>query len=312
MDKVALNVARIVMISAFFGSFRKRAVFFSISTFLFETHMKFTKMHGLGNDFVVVDAINQRIALTPKKIRFMADRHTGIGFDQLLVVEKTNQEKTDFKYRIFNADGSEVGQCGNGARCFARFVRDKKLTDKDNIVVETKSGQLVLSFTDDDLITVNMGIPKHQPAEIPMIMEQEARFYTVNVNGTEKAFGAVSMGNPHAVLQVNDIKTAPVETIGAALESHKIFPERANIGFMQVVDKNSIKLRVFERGAGETQACGSGACAAVVVGIEQNLLNNTVKVELPGGELNISWAGRGEPVFMTGAAVSVFEGFIAL
>jgi diaminopimelate epimerase len=274
--------------------------------------MKFTKMQGLGNDFVVVDAINQRIALTPKKIRFMANRHTGIGFDQLLVVEKTNQENADFKYRIFNADGSEVGQCGNGARCFARFVRDKKLTDKDKIVVETKSGQLVLSFSDNDLITVNMGIPKHLPAEIPMVMEQEARFYTVNVNGVEKAFGAVSMGNPHAVLQVNDIKTAPVETIGATLESHKIFPERANIGFMQVVDKNAIKLRVFERGAGETQACGSGACAAVVIGIEQNLLNDTVRVELPGGELNISWAGRGQPVFMTGAAISVFEGFIAL
>ncbi len=274
--------------------------------------MKFTKMHGLGNDFVVVDAINQRIALTPKKIRFMANRHTGIGFDQLLVVEKTSQENADFKYRIFNADGSEVGQCGNGARCFARFVRDKKLTDKDEIIVETKSGQLILSFTDDDLITVNMGIPKHFPTEIPMIMEQEVRFYTVDVNGVEKAFGAVSMGNPHAVLQVNDIKTAPVETIGATLESHIIFPERANIGFMQVVDKNAIKLRVFERGAGETQACGSGACAAVVIGIEQNLLNNTVRVELPGGELNISWAGRGEPVFMTGAAISVFEGFITL
>jgi len=274
--------------------------------------MKFTKMHGLGNDFVVVDAINQRIAITPKKIRFMANRHTGIGFDQLLVVEKTNQPNADFKYRIFNADGSEVGQCGNGARCFARFVRDKKLTDKDEIVVETKSGQLVLSFTDNDLITVNMGIPRHLPAEIPVISEQESRFYTVNVNGSEKAFGAVSMGNPHAVLQVNDIKTAPVETIGAALESHKIFPERANIGFMQVLDKNAIKLRVYERGAGETQACGSGACAAVVIGIEQNLLSDTVRVELPGGELNIRWAGRGEPVFMTGAAVSVFEGFIAL
>lgn len=274
--------------------------------------MKFTKMHGLGNDFVVVDAINQRIALTPKKIRFMANRHTGIGFDQLLVVEKTSQEHADFKYRIFNADGSEVGQCGNGARCFARFVRDKKLTDKDEIIVETKSGQLILSFTDEDLITVNMGIPKHFPTEIPMIMEQEVRFYTVDVNGVEKAFGAVSMGNPHAVLQVNDIKTAPVETIGATLESHIIFPERANIGFMQVVDKNAIKLRVFERGAGETQACGSGACAAVVIGIEQNLLNNTVRVELPGGELNISWAGRGEPVLMTGAAISVFEGFITL
>ena len=242
----------------------------------------------------------------------MANRHTGIGFDQLLVVEKTNQLNADFKYRIFNADGSEVGQCGNGARCFARFVRDKKLTDKDEIVVETKSGQLVLSFTSDDLITVNMGVPRHLPAEIPLMENQEARFYTVKVNGIEKAFGAVSMGNPHAVLQVNDIKMAPVETIGAELESHAIFPERANIGFMQVVDKKSIKLRVYERGAGETQACGSGACAAVVIGIEQNLLSDTVEVELPGGNLNISWAGRGEPVFMTGAAVSVFEGFIAL
>lgn len=269
-------------------------------------------MHGLGNDFVVVDAINQRITLSPKKIRFMANRHTGIGFDQFLVVEKTEQPNADFKYRIFNADGSEVGQCGNGARCFARFVRDKKLTDKNEIVVETKSGQLVLNFTDDDLITVNMGIPRHKPNEIPLISGQEARFYTVNVNGTEKAFGAVSMGNPHAVLQVNDIKTAPVDTIGAALESHQIFPERANIGFMQVVDKNTIKLRVYERGAGETQACGSGACAAVVIGIEQNLLNNAVQVELPGGELSISWAGHGQPVFMTGSAVSVFEGFIAL
>lgn len=277
-----------------------------------ETFMKFTKMHGLGNDFVVVDAINQRIALTPKKIRFMANRHTGIGFDQLLVVEKSSQATADFKYRIFNADGSEVGQCGNGARCLARFVRDKKLTDKDEIRVETKSGQLILSFDDNDLITVNMGIPRHLPAEIPLVAEQEARFYTVNVNGTEKAFGAVSMGNPHAVLQVNDIKTAPVETIGAALESHSIFPERANIGFMQVLDKNAIKLRVYERGAGETQACGSGACAAVVIGIEQHLLDDTVRVELPGGELTIRWAGRGEPVFMTGAAVSVFEGFIAL
>jgi diaminopimelate epimerase len=274
--------------------------------------MKFTKMHGLGNDFVVVDAINQRIALSPKKIRFMANRHTGIGFDQLLVVEQTSQPNADFKYRIFNADGSEVGQCGNGARCFARFVRDKKLTDKDEIIVETKSGQLILRFADKDLITVDMGIPRHLPSEIPLIAEQEARFYTVKMNDTEKAFGAVSMGNPHAVLQVNDIKTAPVEIVGEALESHAIFPERANIGFMQVISRDIIKLRVYERGAGETLACGSGACAAVVIGIEQNLLDSSVRVELAGGHLDISWAGRGYPVLMTGAAVSVFEGFIAL
>lgn len=274
--------------------------------------MKFTKMHGLGNDFVVVDAINQRIALSPKKIRFMADRHTGIGFDQLLVVEKTDLDNTDFKYRIFNADGSEVGQCGNGARCFARFVRDKKLSTQDEIVVETKSGKLVLRFTDNDLITVDMGVPRHLPAEIPLLAEQEARFYTVKVNDVEKAFGAVSMGNPHAVLQVNDIKSAPVDTIGPVLERHAIFPERANIGFMQVVSRDVIKLRVYERGASETQACGSGACAAVVIGIEQNVLDSHVRVELPGGNLAISWAGRGQPVLMTGEAVSVFEGFIAL
>jgi diaminopimelate epimerase len=274
--------------------------------------MKFTKMHGLGNDFIVIDAINQRLALTPKKIRLMAERHTGIGFDQLLVVEKPSQPNMDFKYRIFNADGSEVGQCGNGARCFAKFVRDKKLSDKQDIHVETKSGHLILHIDEHELITVNMGIPRHLPQEIPLIAQQEARFYTVNINGIEKAFGAVSMGNPHAVLQVNDIKTAPLDTIGMQLESHHIFPERANIGFMQVMNRKTIKLRVYERGTGETLACGSGACAAVVIGIEQNLLDNLVRVELAGGDLTIEWGGRGNPVQMTGPAVSVFEGYINL
>lgn len=269
-------------------------------------------MHGLGNDFIVIDAINQRLALTPKKIRLMAERHTGIGFDQLLVVEKPSQPNMDFKYRIFNADGSEVGQCGNGARCFAKFVRDKKLSDKQDIHVETKSGHLILHIDEHELITVNMGIPRHLPQEIPLIAQQEARFYTVNINGIEKAFGAVSMGNPHAVLQVNDIKTAPLDTIGMQLESHHIFPERANIGFMQVMNRKTIKLRVYERGTGETLACGSGACAAVVIGIEQNLLDNLVRVELAGGDLTIEWGGRGNPVQMTGPAVSVFEGYINL
>ena len=269
-------------------------------------------MHGLGNDFIVIDAINQRLALTPKKIRLMAERHTGIGFDQLLVVEKPSQPNMDFKYRIFNADGSEVGQCGNGARCFAKFVRDKKLTDKQDIHVETKSGQLILHIDEHERIMVNMGIPRHLPHEIPLIAEQEARFYTVKINGIEKAFGAVSMGNPHAVLQVNDIKTAPLDTIGMTLESHQMFPERANIGFMQVMNRNTIKLRVYERGVGETLACGSGACAAVVIGIEQNLLDSLVRVELAGGDLTIEWGGRGNPVQMTGPAVSVFEGYINL
>ncbi|WAK04234.1 diaminopimelate epimerase [Methylobacter sp. YRD-M1] len=274
--------------------------------------MNFTKMHGLGNDFVVIDAINQNVDLNAEQIRQLSDRHFGIGFDQLLLVEKPVSANADFKYRIFNADGSEVAQCGNGARCFARFVRDKQLTDKDEIRVDTNSGQLLLHLDEDDLVTVNMGVPRHAPDEIPMLAEEESKYYTVAVNGTERAFGAVSMGNPHAVLQVNDVKTAPVAELGSELERHPVFPERANIGFMQVVDRQHIKLRVFERGAGETLACGSGACAAVVIGIEHHLLDRDVFVELPGGELKISWSGRGEPVFMTGPAVTVFDGTLAL
>ena len=269
-------------------------------------------MHGLGNDFVVIDAINQHITLIPEQIRFMSNRHFGIGFDQLLLVEKPVSNNADFKYRIFNADGGEVAQCGNGARCFARFVRDKNLCGKDELRVDTDSGQLLLRFNENNLITVNMGIPKHKPAEVPLLDEQESLIYKVTVNRIEQSFSAVSMGNPHAVIQVNDVTTAPVAELGRALESHGVFPERANIGFMQVIDRNHIKLRVYERGAAETLACGSGACAAVVVGIEQNLLDNEVCVELPGGELAISWPGRGRPVMMTGSAVSVFDGTINL
>ncbi len=274
--------------------------------------INFTKMHGLGNDFVVIDAINQTIELTPEQIRFMADRHFGIGFDQLLLVEPPVSHNADFKYRIFNADGSEVTQCGNGARCFARFVRDKNLSGNNEICVDTGSCQLTLRFDGQDLITVNMGIPKHSPDEIPLLAEQESKFYSVAVNNSEKAFGAVSMGNPHAVIQVNDIRSAPVHELGPALESHPIFPERANIGFMQIIDRQHIKLRVYERGAAETLACGSGACAAVVIGIEQNLLDHDVVVQLPGGELKIHWSGRDTPVFMTGPAVTVFDGRISL
>lgn len=268
-------------------------------------------MHGLGNDFVVIDAINQSINLTSTQIRFMADRHFGIGFDQLLLVERPVTDNADFKYRIFNADGSEVSQCGNGARCFARFVRDKNLIDKNEIRVETNAGSLLLSF-DGDLITVNMGIPKHSPAQIPLLATQEALAYPVIINNIEYRFSAVSMGNPHAVIQVENINNAPVADLGRLLESHSIFPERANIGFMQIIDREHVKLRVYERGAAETLACGSGACAAVVTGIEKNLLEHTIWVELPGGELKIKWAGRGEPVYMTGPAVSVFEGQIKL
>jgi len=274
--------------------------------------IEFTKMHGLGNDFVVIDAIRHDISLTPEQIQFIADRHFGVGCDQLLLVEDAGHSDADFRYRIFNADGSEVAQCGNGARCFARFIRDKKLSNKDNILVDTHAGQLLLTFDDDGLITVNMGIPRHKPALIPLKTEQEEKLYSVNIKGIEKTFGAVSLGNPHAVLQVNDVLVANVNELGEALESHAFFPERANISFMQVVDRNTVKLRVYERGAGETLACGSGACAAVVIGIEQKLLDKDVSVGLPGGQLKIHWQGRGHPVFMTGPAISVFEGSIEL
>lgn len=274
--------------------------------------IEFTKMQGLGNDFVVIDAIRQKISLTPGQIQFIANRHFGVGCDQLLLVENAQHSDADFRYRIFNADGSEVAQCGNGARCFARFIRDKKLSYKDNILVDTHAGQLLLTFDDDGLITVNMGIPRHEPALIPLQTEQEEKLYTVILDNVEKVFGAVSLGNPHAVLQVTDVELAAVDEVGEALESHAFFPEKANIGFMQVIDRNKIKLRVFERGAGETLACGSGACAAVVIGIEQQLLASDVLVELPGGQLKIRWQGRGHPVYMTGPAVSVFEGSIEL
>lgn len=269
-------------------------------------------MHGLGNDFIVIDAINQNIALTPEQIRFLADRHFGIGCDQLLLVEKPVSAAAEFKYRIFNADGSEVSQCGNGARCFARFVRNHKLSINDEIRVDTNAGQLLLKFNMGGDITVNMGIPKHDPQSIPFIAEHESDLYKITANNCDYWFGATSMGNPHAVLRVEDVNVAPVNELGPLLESHPKFPERANIGFMQIIDRQHIKLRVYERGAAETLACGSGACAAVVVGIEQNLLDQYVDVDLPGGRLNINWLGRGHPVLMTGPAVSVFEGYIEL
>ncbi len=274
--------------------------------------IRFTKMHGLGNDFVVIDAINQKVNLSAEQIKKIADRHLGVGFDQLLLVEKPVSANADFKYRIFNADGSEVAQCGNGARCFGRFVRDKNLFSGNKITVDTDAGQLVLMLEEDDSVTVNMGIPKHAPNEIPMLAPEELSIYTLEINDTLVKFDAVSMGNPHAVMLVNDIDTAPVESLGQIMESHPIFPMRANIGFMEMMTTQHIRLRVYERGAGETQACGSGACAAVVVGIEQNLLSNKVNVDLPGGRLTIKWAGRGHPVYMKGPAATVFEGSIAL
>lgn len=269
-------------------------------------------MQGLGNDFIVIDAVNQAVELTPEQIRFLADRHFGVGCDQLLMVEKPVSNNADFKYRIFNADGGEIAQCGNGARCFARFVRDKKLSHKDQIIVDTDAGQLLLRFDGEESITVNMGVPRHAPEQIPLLMDAEALEYSVALGAEKIKFYAVSMGNPHAVIRVQDIDTASLETLGPQLESHKIFPQRVNVGFMQIQSRKQINLRVYERGAAETLACGSGACAAVVAGIEQNLLDNIVRVNLPGGELTIEWLGRGHPVFMSGPAVSVYEGQIQL
>ena len=271
-------------------------------------HFHFSKMHGLGNDFMVVDCITQNIFFSPDLIRRLADRHTGVGFDQLLVVEAPYDPETDFHYRIFNADGSEVEQCGNGARCFARFVRMKGLTNKYSINVSTKKGKMVLKIEENDQITVNMGVPEFEPSKIPFKAKQPEKTYILRTDEHTLFCGAVSMGNPHVVTVVDDVDTADVNTIGPLLESHERFPERVNAGFMQVVTRDEVRLRVYERGAGETQACGSGACGAVAVGITQGLLSNDVKVSLPGGDLQISWQGPGKPLFMTGPATHVFDG----
>ncbi|MBY4676428.1 diaminopimelate epimerase [Marinobacterium arenosum] len=274
--------------------------------------IRFTKMHGLGNDFLVLDLVTQRLKLNEKMVRKLADRHTGVGFDQLLVVEPPRHPEMDFSYRIYNADGSEVEHCGNGARCFAKFVRDKQLTHKDEIHVETAKGRAVLRLCDNRQVEVDMGAPMLAPAEIPFDAAEQADSYDIEVAGSNHRIGAVSMGNPHGVLVVDDVASAPVETLGPALEAHPRFPQKANIGFMQVVSRNEIRLRVYERGAGETRACGTGACAAVVAGRLQGLLDERVTVHLPGGDLEIRWAGRGQPVLMTGPATTVFEGQIYL
>ena len=273
--------------------------------------LKFTKMHGLGNDFIVIDAINQSVSLDPATIRRWADRHFGIGFDQLLVVEKPG-ESGDFRYRIFNADGGEVEQCGNGARCFARFVRDHDLTRKNTIRVETACGIIMPTVEENGEVSVDMGIPRFDPARIPFIAQEHALTYPLNVNDREIEISVVSMGNPHAVQIVPDIDLAPVTSEGPAIESHPLFPEKVNAGYMQIVDRTHIRLRVFERGTGETLACGTGACAAAVSGISRGLLDSEVQVAMRGGNLRIRWEGEDQPVWMTGPAVSVFEGTIDL
>ena len=274
--------------------------------------LSFTKMHGLGNDFVVIDAIRQAAVLSPAQIRFIADRRRGIGCDQVLLVEQAESADADFRYRIFNADGSEVGQCGNGARCFARFVREEGLTAKGCIAVETASGPLTLTLLPDDQVRVTMGIPRLEPADIPFQAEQRAASYSLQVGDASLRISALSMGNPHAVLLVEDTDSAPVTSLGPLIERHPRFPQQANAGFMQVMGTTHIRLRVFERGAGETAACGSGACAAVVAGRLQGLLEEQVRVTLPGGDLVVSWLGEGNPVYLTGPATRVYEGQIEL
>jgi diaminopimelate epimerase len=274
--------------------------------------LSFVKMHGLGNDFVVLDGVRQPISLTTEQVRFLADRHFGIGCDQLLLVEPAPTPDTLFRYRIFNADGGEVEQCGNGARCFARFVRDEGLTDATTIPVMTASGRIVLHVEDNGEVTVDMGVPRLEPAEIPFEAPARAMSYPLAVHGEIHVISAVSMGNPHAVLRVEDVDSAPVETLGPAIESHPRFPKRVNVGFMQVLAPDHIRLRVYERGAGETLACGTGACAAVVAGRLHGWLVDTVKVDLPGGRLTIHWQGEGRHVLMTGPATRVFEGRITL
>lgn len=273
--------------------------------------LKFTKMQGLGNDFVVLDGINQAITLDREQIRKLADRHFGIGCDQILLVEKA-EGQADFRYRIFNADGGEVEQCGNGARCFVRYVHDHGLTQKNEIRIETLSGVISPHLEVNGNVTVNMGKPIFEPEAIPFIAEKRALTYPLELPGQPVTISAVSMGNPHAVRVVPDVDNAPVDTEGALIESHPRFPKRVNVGYLQVLDRTHIKLRVYERGAGETLACGTGACAAVVAGIDLGLLDHQVKVSTRGGELTISWQGNDEPVWMTGPAVTVFEGEINL
>jgi diaminopimelate epimerase len=274
--------------------------------------LEFTKMHGTGNDFVVINNLARKVVLSAAQIRHIADRHFGIGCDQLLMVEPATSNDAEFRYRIFNADGGEVEQCGNGARCFARFVADQGLTTSRNIPVETAGGLIHLQLESDDRITVDMGEPDFEPESLPFEAEGTPEYHELMVNGEKYAIGAVSIGNPHAVLLVESVNEAPVNSLGPLIESHERFPQRVNVGFMEIIDRGHIRLRVFERGAGETLACGTGACAAVAVAIRNRLLDGNVRAELRGGDLTIAWAGVGSPLLMTGPAETVFEGRIIL
>ena len=274
--------------------------------------IKFTKMHGAGNDFVVLDGVRQQIGLSPEQLRLLASRHFGVGCDQILLVEKSQLADADFRYRIFNADGGEVEQCGNGARCFMRFVHDQKLTSKREIVVETQGGLITPRLEDDGRVMVNMGAPIFDPARVPFSGGISAASEPLEVAGETLQISVLSMGNPHAVQVVDDVERAPVESTGPHIVNHPRFPKRVNAGFMQVKDRHHIKLRVYERGSGETLSCGTGACAAAVAGIRRGLLDSPVNVATRGGTLTIAWDGDGAPVLMTGPAITVFSGEIDL
>jgi diaminopimelate epimerase len=274
--------------------------------------LRFTKMQGVGNDFVVIDAIGQKVILDAARARTIADRHFGVGCDQILLIEPARSPGTDFYYRIFNADGEEVQHCGNGARCFLRYVRDKGLTAKREIRVETLSGVITPRLEPDGQVTVDMGPPVFAPSAIPFIAEQEQPTYRLDVGGEQLEISALSMGNPHAVQVVSDVDRAPVAMQGPLIERHARFPQRVNAGYMQILDPHRIRLRVYERGAGETLACGTGACAAVAAGIARGLLASPVTVQTRGGQLTIAWDGPSRPVLMTGPAQTVFEGELEL
>ena len=274
--------------------------------------IKFTKMHGLGNDFVVIDAVRQHINLTTDAIKKLADRNLGIGCDQVLLIEPPSDKNIDFNYRIFNCDGSEVEQCGNGARCMGRYIADQQLSGKKTVLLQTKNRVMEVTTKTKNLVTANMGEPIFSPEAIPFVAEKQETLYSIQIDAQTYEISALSVGNPHAVIQVDDINQVAVNEIGPLIQADRHFPESVNVGFMQILDRQNIKLRVYERGVGETQACGSGACAAAVAAIQRNLVDTSVKLELLGGSLNVEWQGDNQPILMTGPAETVFHGKIKL
>lgn len=274
--------------------------------------LNFTKMHGLGNDFIVLDGVRQSVRLSPKQIRRIANRHTGIGFDQLLIVEPPTKSNVDFNYRIFNSDGGEVEQCGNGARCIALFVREAKLSGKSRLLVQTMNRLMELTTKDKGEVTVDMGLPLFQAADVPFIAEKDENFHDLELNGKSVKISVISMGNPHAILWVDSVDQAPVASLGPQIAAHRCFPNGVNVNFAQIVDRSTIKLRVFERGVGETKACGSGACATAAVAITQGRVDSPVKIELSGGQLTIQWLGGNNSLMMRGPAEISFHGHVQL